>query len=166
LLLALSDLAVEQAHDSDVELELPVSAIADKFLRYYWFHTSPFPTLKARPSSQIPWQNTGSNISLLRLIKAAQERGLSLPDAGRDPTWNRLRAKAATVVQQMPLFRLQTLRNNMNVTRWAYDTVAGQKHSMRGLGLIAFFGGNVQTDQRFAGAGNSCDGNNYRWSCG
>ena len=42
LLQALADLAVERDADHDEGLRLPVSAIAEKFIEYYWRQALPF----------------------------------------------------------------------------------------------------------------------------
>lgn len=69
LLLALADLCIEHGDDSGTPLEVSTDAIADKFVRYYWEQSRPYP---APTEAKILRQNTGSQAAIVNLVRAAR----------------------------------------------------------------------------------------------
>ena len=66
LLLALADLSVEPGDDSGQALHLPLDAIAEKFVEYYWEQCREF----ISPDGQgcVLHQNTGKQAAILRSV--------------------------------------------------------------------------------------------------
>jgi HNH endonuclease len=104
LLLALADIAVEMGDDSGAPLQVPLDAIAERFIRLYWRQVVP------HPAGHVLQQNTGSQAVIINLVEAARARYGSLPLIMRERrAWSALVRKVATVVKRMPLHKLQTL---------------------------------------------------------
>ena len=95
LLLALADLAVERGDDTGAVLVLPVSAIAEKMLVYYWRQALPYPSIG--DSNGILMQNTGRQAAIVRLVTIARTKsGGSLENAQANrTTWANLVAAVA-----------------------------------------------------------------------
>jgi hypothetical protein len=52
LLFALGDIAVERGdHESEAPLVVPLDAIAEKFIAYYWRQVAPYPTSSSTVAS-------------------------------------------------------------------------------------------------------------------
>lgn len=110
LLQALADLSVEREIDSDRRLPVPISAIAGKFIEYYWRQALPY------RKGEILQQNTGGQAEVIRHVQEsrARYRG-SLSEALADTTnWRRLERRVANVVRKMPLWKLQTVGNSVH----------------------------------------------------
>jgi 5-methylcytosine-specific restriction endonuclease McrA len=105
LLIALTDLAVERGDDSGAALDVPLVAIAEKFVEMYWGHTRPF-------AGAVLQQNTGANIALLNLLATIQRVATTLAEARRRTDWPTLLRQVAQLVRTMPLFKLQALRGD------------------------------------------------------
>jgi hypothetical protein len=108
LLLALADLSIEQGDDSGAPLELSTDDIAERFIRYYWDQSRPYP---ASAEMRILRQNTGSQAAIVKHVRAARSaHGDSLAKLMNDrPARRRLVKQIATVVRVMPLWKLQTI---------------------------------------------------------
>lgn len=104
LLTALVDLAVERGRDDGGSLRIPLTAVAEKFVEYFWAHTSPY-------RGGMLFQNKGRNITVLGMLGEMQKHAGTLAQAQRRPEWPTLLARVAREVRGMPLFRLQTLRS-------------------------------------------------------
>lgn len=109
LLQALADLSVEEPAAPDGSLRLHVEKLADKLIEYYWNQARPF-------RSEVLRQNTSGQAEIITLVSAYQQI-----NAGRrshpntpGPEWQKLRARVATVIIRMPLWRLQTIGNQTN----------------------------------------------------
>lgn len=114
LLLALADLSVELGDDSGSPITLPVSAVAEKFVTYYWRQALPFPS--PRGTNDTLRQNTGRQAAIVTLIAAAHERAggpMSMARARQHASWPRLIAKVADVVKTMPLWKLQRVGDDV-----------------------------------------------------
>jgi len=118
LLLALVELAVERGDDSGGPATVALDAISEKFIAFYWAHTRPY-----RGATLV--QNAGRNIAILREIERVQRISPGLSQARQLPDWKRLRKAVRDVVVQMPLFRLQLLRNNHRLAFLYDDKVDG-----------------------------------------
>jgi len=111
LLHAIADLCVVKGDDSGAALDLPVSDIADKFIELYWQQCRPF-HIGGQPNGIILQQNTGQQAAIIaRVIRAQHDFGGSLfklkqtaPDL-----WRSLNANVKRVVNEMPLWKLQTV---------------------------------------------------------
>lgn len=106
LLATLADLAVELGDDTGAALRLPLFAIAEKFIEYYWRHATPYTTATA---ARVLKQNTGGQAKILSLILSARgQHGDSLAAIMRDkPVWSRLVRGFIPTLKEQPLWRLQ-----------------------------------------------------------
>ena len=109
LLLSLADLAVEKGDDSDRRLRLSTDEIAEKFITYYWRQVAPFPAVATSPA--VLAQNTGRQASIVNTVERARGGfGDSLPQARlRGAAWRRAVRRVARTIEQMPLWKLQTV---------------------------------------------------------
>ena len=124
LLLALVELAVEDGDDSGGPATISLDAIAEKFIALYWTHTRPY-----RGATLV--QNAGRNIAVLRQIEHLQRTSPRLSQARQLPEWKTLREAVRNVVVQMPLFRLQLLRNNHRLAFLYDNQVVGDKLTLK-----------------------------------
>ncbi len=108
LLLALADLSIEEGDDSGDPLSLTTYAIAEKFVQYYWRQAVPYANADRATILQ---QNADRQAVIVNLGRdARQVYGDSLVAAMRDHAgWRRLVQRAARVVREMPLWRLQRI---------------------------------------------------------
>ena len=109
LLMALADLSVEKGDDSGQPLELPVSAIAEKFIQYYARQTVPYP---AGDNERLLSQNTGEQAKIVNLVAEAQAPYVTarkpVPVARLTGSRELVRDVASTVAT-MPLWKLQVI---------------------------------------------------------
>ena len=110
LLRALADLSVERGDDSGAPLLLPITAIAEKFIAYYWRHITPLPRGTGEPAG-ILQQTRDRPLKVLKAIKKRQAvLGESLERAKRNQgEYSSLVAEVAQEIKRMPLYKLQTL---------------------------------------------------------
>jgi hypothetical protein len=108
LLVALADLCIEHGNESGAPLDVSTDDIAERFVRYYWEQSRPYP---APAEARVLRQNTGNQAAIVNLVRAARaEHGDSLASLMRDRTaWRRLVRQVAGVVRVMPLWKLQTI---------------------------------------------------------
>lgn len=111
LLQALADLCVERDADLDDSLRLPVAAIADKFIEYYWRQALPFTAPAVGSGTTVLLQNTDRQASIVRLLAEARSRCDGMLQAARqdEAGWSDLLAEVSRVIRQMPLWKLQTI---------------------------------------------------------
>jgi hypothetical protein len=107
LLIAIADLAVQLGSDDGSELELAVQAIAEHFLELYWRHSAPYGT----GAQGVLIQNTGRQASVISTVANLQQRHGTLSRARASPAWQSAITQTARLIVEMPLWRLQTLRN-------------------------------------------------------
>jgi hypothetical protein len=107
LLIALADLSVELGDDSGDALTVPVSAIAEKFLAYYWRQAMPYPGREG--ATGILKQNTGRQAAVIRLVglARAEVNGSLVAAKARPALWKGLVKEVSAVVKTMPLWKLQ-----------------------------------------------------------
>lgn len=110
LLVALTELAIEHGDDSGASLQLKLNAIAEKFIEQYWPHAAPYSSGKQGTKAAILVQNNGHQAALITLIAGIRERFGTLAKARQDRRWATFVRKVARIVEQMPLWKLQTLR--------------------------------------------------------
>ncbi len=108
LLRAIADLCVEIGDDSGAALVVPVEALAEKVIAYYWRQALPYAAEEG--DETILSQNTGKQAEILRHVidarRAAGGRSLARAKARR-ASWSSVVAKVARVVKKMPLWKLQ-----------------------------------------------------------
>lgn len=112
LLLALSDIAVEQGDDTDAPLKVPTALIAEKFIHYYWRQTVPYvPRKSSGAASRILRQNTGRQAEVVRRLEEIRASvGQSLVAIQQDHRrWPSLVRSIERIVTVMPLWKLQTV---------------------------------------------------------
>lgn len=119
LLMALADLSVECGDDSGAALDIDTTALAAKFIGYYWRQTVPFQgkgTLR---------QNKGASpVIINELVRLRGQYGDHLTAAQREPeTWRRLIGTVSRTVRQMPLAYLQNVGKATNIP-FLYDQPA------------------------------------------
>lgn len=107
LLLAITELAVELGSDSTEMLDLPYATIADKFLELYWPQVAPY---TAGGLAGVLVQNTGRQAATVTLLHDIRSRYSTLPKARASKDWPTAIRKTVTLLEEMPLWRLQTLR--------------------------------------------------------
>lgn len=110
LLHSLADLSVLKGDDTGAPLTLTTDEIAEQFVQLYWQQAKPFP-LSGSGSEIVLKQNTGLQAKVINKIEAAHGIcGGSLYRLRQDmPAWRSLVDKIATTVQNMPLWKLQTV---------------------------------------------------------
>lgn len=123
LLQALADLAVEWDHGPDGDLRLPVPAIAEKFIEYYWRQALPFRSPVGGDSAAILLQSTDEQAAIIRSVADARTRYDGMIAAARQDItrWAALRKKVAGVIRQMPLWKLQTIAREPNEFLYRQD---------------------------------------------
>jgi hypothetical protein len=110
LLVTLADLAVKYGTDDGRELEMSIRDIAESFIELYWRQCAPYGS-GVRDGDGIPIQNTGRQASILTIVGELRRRHTSLAEAQRSASWATAMRNAGRLVTQMPLWRLQRLRN-------------------------------------------------------
>jgi hypothetical protein len=107
LLNALADLCLEREPAADGSLHVQVSAIAEKFIEYYWPQARPFRAVDG--SGFVLFQSTGRQAAVINTISAAQGAYATLPVArAAKLRWHTLVTKVAGTIVAMPLWKLQT----------------------------------------------------------
>ena len=108
LLNALADLSLEREPAADGSLRVPVSAIAEKFVEYYWPQARPYRALDG--TGFVLVQSTGRQAAVINAIAAAQSAHATLPVArAAQLRWHTLVTRVAGTIEAMPLWKLQTV---------------------------------------------------------
>ena len=113
LLHAIADLCILKGDDSGGAMVLDVKDIAEKFIELYWQQCRPF-QLGSQETGIVLQQNTGRQaVVISTVVKAQDDFGGSLfklkqvaPDL-----WRSLKGSVKRVVNEMPLWKLQTVGN-------------------------------------------------------
>lgn len=108
LLRALADLAITKGDDSGDELTLQAREIAEVMVEVYWRQVRPFRISQQREGLLLK-QNTGRQAAIIRTVAELHSRYAgSLSRLKRDSqAWNALANEVASVVAEMPLWKLQ-----------------------------------------------------------
>jgi hypothetical protein len=108
LLNALADLSLEREPAADGSLRVPVFAVAEKFIEYYWPQARPY---RARDGNGVVlFQNAGKQAAVINAVVAAQAAHATLPLArAAKLRWHTLVTKVAGTIAAMPLWKLQTV---------------------------------------------------------
>jgi hypothetical protein len=108
LLNALADLSLEREPAGDGSLRIPLFAIAEKFIEYYWPQARPYRAQNG--NGVVLFQNTGKQATVISAIVAAQVAHATLPAArAAKLRWHTLVTKVAGTVSGQPLWKLQTV---------------------------------------------------------
>jgi hypothetical protein len=111
LLLAIADLAVKFGADDGGELDLPIRAIAEEFIDLYWRHGAPYGNSVADGGYNILHQNTGRQAAIISIVDGLRQAHGTLMRARQSTAWTAAVTEATRLVKEMPLWRLQRLRN-------------------------------------------------------
>jgi hypothetical protein len=145
LLLSIADLAVERGDDSGAPLQLPLTAIAEQFIRIYWRQAREYVPTRGRSEdaagpllaaeaplaygtkSAVLRQNSGTQAAILNdILEAFRPKQGSLAELRRDhQAWARLVKSVAITVQKMPLWKLQTIGDSDD--EFLYENHRGTK---------------------------------------
>lgn len=106
LLNALADLSVEGEIAVDSSLSVPVDAIAEKFIEYYWSQARPYCATEGK--GFVLRQSTGRQAFVISCVRSLQAVGAQSIAAARATSgWQRQVRKVAANVKTMPLWKLQ-----------------------------------------------------------
>ena len=114
LLLALADVCVESGDDTGDTMTVATSALAERFIRYYWRQVVPYVTAGAAAHDGVLLQNTATQAAIVIAVQRAHDaHGGSLTRLRADaPAWASLRSFVATTIEKMPLWKLQRVGSN------------------------------------------------------
>ena len=107
LLNALADLSVEREPAADGTLILPLSAIAEKFIEFYWPQARPFDAV--RGDATVLLQNTGKQAAVITALKKQHATHSTLSAARRSSEWPSLVRRVNHIIRVMPLWKLQVV---------------------------------------------------------
>ena len=109
--MALADISVEGGDDSGDRLLISVDQLADKFVRYYWRQVVPFPG--NNPLVIFRQNNNPGEAEIVRQVRESREQYQTPSNMKmQDPDgWDHLLEAVGGVVDDMPLWRLQTVDN-------------------------------------------------------
>ncbi len=107
LIRVLADLSVERSALDDGSLKIPLDELAERFIEVYWRQVAPF------RGKRVLAQNSGRQASLITRIAAIRERAGKLSEARRLPEWTVLIATTRRLLDEMPLWRLQRVGDEM-----------------------------------------------------
>jgi len=108
LLNALADLSLERELAADGSLRVPVSAIAEKLIEYYWPQARPY--RERDGTGFVLLQNAGQQAAIINAVAAVQSAHATLPAArAAKLRWHTLVTRVAGTVEAMPLWKLQTV---------------------------------------------------------
>ncbi len=116
LLMSIADLAVERGEDSGHTLLLPLDAISEKFILYYWGQTKPYvPLSDTGFTGGMLRQNTSGQAAILSRLEAFQSEVTHNINVARNhiQQWERLVRDVKRTICTMPLWRLQTVGDQL-----------------------------------------------------
>jgi hypothetical protein len=119
LLVAIADLAIKHGGDDGSVLDLPIRAIAEEFIELYWRQGAPYGSAVADGGYSTLQQNTGRQAAILSVVGTLRQSHGTLMRAKQSPAWTTAVTETARLVTDMPLWRLQRLRNE--VLDFLYD---------------------------------------------
>jgi hypothetical protein len=107
LLNALADLSVEREPADDDTLVLPLSAIAEKFIEFYWPQARPFDAV--RGDATVLLQNTAKQAAVITTLERQHAMHSTLSAVRRSKEWPSLVKRVSRIVRVMPLWKLQVV---------------------------------------------------------
>ena len=112
LLMSLADICVERPDDNaNGMLSITGREIAEKFIVFYWRQTLPYPDMQGEQF--VFKQNTGKQAGVIRLLERARKDFGTLARLMHDQrAWQSLVSEVASIVRDMPLWKLQTVGSN------------------------------------------------------
>lgn len=109
LLIALAELAVEQGGATEA-LEIPVTAIGEKFAELYWPQTVPYASGSPGSSPIILAQNQGKQAAVINCLLRLRASGAqTITSAKQLPDWPEVVREIARTVAGMPIQYLQNI---------------------------------------------------------
>lgn len=111
LLLALTELAVEEGTDSGEALALSLTDLAEKVITLYWPQTLPYATnIITAAETKVFRQNNGRQAAILNsLINLRQQGYQTLTQARRSTDWAKTVRQVAQTLEAMPIQYLQNM---------------------------------------------------------
>ena len=107
LLIALADIAVEAGADGGCALAVPIAAIADKFIEYYWQQSALFPGMHG---PGVLHQSNGAQAAVVEALAEERRAFATLARLRAEPmAYRRLLVQVARTIREMPLFKLQNV---------------------------------------------------------
>lgn len=107
LLNALADISVESDVGPGQSLVIPLSAIAEKFIEYYWMQARPYRAIDGRAA--VLKQNTGRQAAVINAVIRLQQKSPTLSAARNAGAWPGLCRQVSAIVDKMPLWKLQNV---------------------------------------------------------
>jgi len=112
LLNALADLSVESEAAADGSLRVPIAAIAEKFVEYYWPQARPFRAIDGR--AVVLRQNNLSQATVISTLIERQQSHGALGVARASRSWRGLVQGVARTIRTMPLWKLRRVGNDVD----------------------------------------------------
>lgn len=126
LLQALADICVERQPSRDGSLWIPLDAIAEKFIEYYWRQVVPF---GESGTATVLKQSTGRQAAVVKDVAALHSScaGNLVSAKRRASDWRQLVRHVATTVEKMPLWKLQTVGRSADEFVYRKDEYADRR---------------------------------------
>ena len=105
LLHALADICVEREAGQDGSLHVPLRNIGEKFLELYWHHAEPY----SGKGLGVLRQNTKGQALIISRLEGVRGTYPTIAQFRRSKDWQSSVTFAASQIEKMPLWRLQTL---------------------------------------------------------
>ena len=125
LLVSIADLAVQLGRDDGSELDLSIRLIAEQFIELYWRQGAPYGRGVADGSYGTLIQNTGQQASMIAIVEQLRIKSPTITIARASKAWGTAVTQTARLVEKMPLWRLQVLRNETLEFLYSRSPVAG-----------------------------------------
>jgi hypothetical protein len=133
LLLAIADLAVKLGSDDGSELDLPIRTIAEEFIELYWRQCAPYGNSVADGTYSILQQNRGQQAAIISIVDDLRQAHGTLVRARQSAAWTAAVTEATRLIKDMPLWRLQRLRNEVLDFLYSQSPVAGHIRLKHGV---------------------------------
>lgn len=144
LLIALAELAVERGDDSMATLTLPIRDIAAQFVTIYWRQAMPFGNTIGDGASSVLMQNPGRKAGMIMEVTKLRAQYSSLHAARSGPHWQRSLTRISAGLEDLPIKRLQRLRQGSLPFLYAYDAGSGTIELLPGVAAnLRYFHGLV-----------------------
>jgi len=123
LLHALCDLSVESSAAQDGTLRIPLAALAGKFIEYYWRQSGDY---FGGGNAGVLRQNDGGQAAIVSRIAELRVEYETSSNLRRDPRrWESLVRFVARKIEDMPLFKLQTIGGEVKAFLYENQLVDG-----------------------------------------
>ncbi|MGA2188471.1 MAG: HNH endonuclease domain-containing protein [Steroidobacteraceae bacterium] len=133
LLVAIADLAVQRGSDDGGELDLSIRSIAERFIELYWRQSAPYGSGVADGDYNTLLQNTGQQAAVISIVGTLRAQFGALMAAKQSPAWRKAVSETVSLIQTMPLWRLQQLRSETLDFLYANSSVDGNIRLKRGV---------------------------------